>query len=270
MKFLIIEVLLLCGFLREAFSELDVVYAVNCGGEAHIDSNGVEYRADKNKVGTASDFGRMLTIARANPNDQILYQTERYHFKTFSYDFPVNREGDYVLVLKFSEVYFSSAGNKVFDVELNGQTVVEDLDIFERVGKGVAHDEIVPFSIRGRQVHVGDTLVPFNGKISVAFKKGSKDNPKVNAFYVARGSTSDVPKLPELVQPDVDEDSDDAAEEQPPRSNVESKSAVHDSKFRKTSGRPVTDPYASDEGWLMPLIIAFGVFIPTVFCLCRL
>ncbi|GFV26037.1 malectin [Trichonephila clavipes] len=48
--------------------------------------------------------------------------------------------GDYVLVLKFCEVYYSSPGMKVFVVTLNGvHTIVSDLDIFTKVGKGVAH-----------------------------------------------------------------------------------------------------------------------------------
>jgi len=90
-----------------------VVYAVNCGGEAHVDTLGIRYAKDSNPVGTASDFGKKLVIARVSQQDQILYQTERYHASTFGYDIPVTGSGHYLLVLKFSEVYFTSPNMKV-------------------------------------------------------------------------------------------------------------------------------------------------------------
>lgn len=61
-------------------------------------------------------------------------QTERYHHSNFGYDISIAEDGDYVLVLKFCEVYFNSPSQKVFDVTLNGvHTVVSYLDIFEKV-----------------------------------------------------------------------------------------------------------------------------------------
>ena len=54
----------------------------------------------------------MLT-GRVAEDDQILYQTERYHTSTFGYDIPVSEDGWYLLVLKFSEVYFNAPNMKV-------------------------------------------------------------------------------------------------------------------------------------------------------------
>lgn len=115
-----------------------------------MDSLGVKYERDPlhGRIGTASDYGKRLLIGRIPTNDHILYQTERYHTNTFGYDIPVHADGEYVLVLKFSEVYFNAPDEKVFDVVLNSEhTVVADLDIFEKVGKGIAHDEYIPFKI---------------------------------------------------------------------------------------------------------------------------
>lgn len=61
----------------------------------------------------ASDYGMKLPILRSNPEDQILYQTERYNEETFGYEVPIREEGDYVLVLKFAEVYFAQSQQKV-------------------------------------------------------------------------------------------------------------------------------------------------------------
>jgi len=95
----------------------EVIWAVNCGGEAHVDVYGVAYQRDPlQRTGVASDFGRSLMIQRVPPADQILYQTERYHTSNFVYDVPVNRDGDYVLVLKFCEVWFTQPNQKVRNV----------------------------------------------------------------------------------------------------------------------------------------------------------
>lgn len=140
---------LLVLFIKVECNE-QIIYAVNCGGESHTDSYGIRFERDPlhGRIGVASDYGKRLLIGRVPPNDHILYQTERYHTNTFGYDLPVHTDGDYVLVLKFSEVYFNEPDQKVFDVTLNHEhTVVSDLDIFDKVGRGIAHDEYIPFRI---------------------------------------------------------------------------------------------------------------------------
>jgi len=106
---------IICG---EVSSTGEVVYAVNSGGPAHTDLNGVHFQADKLTVGTASDFGKSLSIGRVAPADQILYQTERYHFSNFGYSIPIKENGDYVLILKFCEVYFQGPRLKVRRLEI--------------------------------------------------------------------------------------------------------------------------------------------------------
>ncbi len=91
----------------------DVVYALNCGGLKLTDSHGIRYKADTSKVGITSEFGKSLVISRTRPEDTLLYQTERYHTSSFSYDVPISSDGDYVLILKFAEVYFTYPGGKV-------------------------------------------------------------------------------------------------------------------------------------------------------------
>lgn len=96
----------------------EVIYAINAGGDAFTDSFGIKYDRDPlfGKVGTASDYGKRLLIGRVPPSDQILYQTERYHHSTFGYDIPIKEDGDYVMVLKFCEVYFNAPNMKVIDI----------------------------------------------------------------------------------------------------------------------------------------------------------
>ena len=106
----------LCLFLcltLEFVVGFEVIYAVNCGGDRHTDSSGVVFAKDTLNVGTASGHGKSLIIGRVPEDDKVLYQTERYHHEDFSYSIPIKGDGDYVLVLKFSEVYFKNPGEKV-------------------------------------------------------------------------------------------------------------------------------------------------------------
>ncbi|XP_014787699.2 uncharacterized protein LOC106881727 [Octopus bimaculoides] len=91
----------------------EITWAVNCGGGVHTDIHGIRYQADYLKTGIASDYGKNLMIQRIVPQDQILYQTERYHTSTFGYEIPIKEDGDYVLTLKFCEVWFTSPNQKV-------------------------------------------------------------------------------------------------------------------------------------------------------------
>lgn len=155
-----------------------VIHAVNCGGDEHIDSNGIKYEKDTLKIGTSSDYGKHLTsIGRVPQQDQILYQTERYSHSTFGYEIPLAGDGDYVLVLKFCEVYFSSINSKVFDIVLNGENqIISDLDIFGQVGRGIAHDEYIFFSVSRNRLYYKDEESEIRGgKVRVEFIKGYRD-----------------------------------------------------------------------------------------------
>lgn len=56
---------------------------------------------------------------------------------------------------------------------LNGDhTVVTDLDIFERVGRGIAHDEYIPFKVQaGKLIYNDEESDILAGKIRVEFIK---------------------------------------------------------------------------------------------------
>ena len=103
----------LLGLISDTLADGEVIWAVNCGGDAHTDVHGIRYQRDSLSEGISSDYGKSLLIQRVVPQDQILYQTERYHISTFGYEFPIKQDGDYVIVLKFSEVWFTAPNKKV-------------------------------------------------------------------------------------------------------------------------------------------------------------
>jgi hypothetical protein len=73
----------------------------------------------------------------AGTSDGPLYQTVRYNLS--AYHLPATN-GMCKLMLKFCEPHYGAAGLRVFDVKLQGRTVLKDLDIFARVGKNRALD----------------------------------------------------------------------------------------------------------------------------------
>ena len=52
-------------------------------------------------------------------------------------------QGKFVVILKFSEVYFNNADEKVFDIAIGKKIVSKNLDVFAKVGKAAAHDEYI-------------------------------------------------------------------------------------------------------------------------------
>jgi len=68
--------------------------------------------------------------------DPDLFSEER--FGHFTYALPVDMRGTYTLVLHFAEFYFTSATSgihgRVFKVMCNGQTLLDNFDVFKEAG----------------------------------------------------------------------------------------------------------------------------------------
>jgi hypothetical protein len=87
-------------------------------------------------------------------DDKELYQTERWASEDLHYDLPMSAPGKYVLVLKFSEVYFNSAGEKIFDVLIGKEPLIRQIDIYEKVGKAAAYDEFAEFEFKNDKIYL--------------------------------------------------------------------------------------------------------------------
>ena len=69
--------------------------------------------------------------------------------------------------LKFAEIYWTSAGQRVFDVSINGVPVLTNFDIVAQAGaKLTAIDKAFPVSVTGGQINIQFTTVVDNAKIS--------------------------------------------------------------------------------------------------------
>lgn len=94
-------------------------------------------------------------------------------------------------------MYFSSAGEKIFDVEIGGEQILKDIDIFGKVGKATALDEYIPIEIKNDKLLFNGKAVDQSGYdstkkiIKIKFVKKEKDNPKINAILLVKGTIED-------------------------------------------------------------------------------
>ncbi len=187
--------ILLISLVNSRLVKENVAVAINCGGDEYTDEEGIVYQKDSYfDGGVSSDHGLNYDIS--NTKDMDIYQTERWHSDTLTYSLPLKEVGKYVLILKFSEVYFSLPNEKVFDIALGKKIMIKDLDIFAKVGKATAHDEYIEFEVKDDKVYVNKAEVPgaYDSKskvLKLRFLKGSKDNPKINAIVVYKGNVLD-------------------------------------------------------------------------------
>jgi len=143
-----------------------VVFAVNSGGSAYTAADGTEYQADTNYTG-----GNNYTTTDPidGTTDDPLYQSERYGNFSYAVDVP---DGQYEVTFKLAEIFWTSDDQRIFDVNIEGQEVISDLDVHSRVG----HD---------RALNVTRTVTVSDGTMNVEFVTNT-DNAKSGAIKVVR------------------------------------------------------------------------------------
>ncbi|MCX5647708.1 MAG: malectin domain-containing carbohydrate-binding protein, partial [Planctomycetota bacterium] len=73
----------------------------------------------------------------AGTDDPALYQTVRYNLSAYHFNLP---PGKYTVRLQFCEPHYQEAGKRVFGVRIQDKQVIENLDIFAKVGQNKALD----------------------------------------------------------------------------------------------------------------------------------
>ncbi|MFP5234773.1 MAG: malectin domain-containing carbohydrate-binding protein [Acidobacteriota bacterium] len=100
------------------------------------DRNGQFWHPDNYYLGGYTSEKRLPVTGATDPG---LYGAERYGH--FSYAIPVDTRDRYTLVLHFAELYFGpnasgtgGAGSRVFNVSCNGESLLENFDIYKEAG----------------------------------------------------------------------------------------------------------------------------------------
>lgn len=151
-------------------------------GTAYTDSQGNLWSVDVPYCVGGSTFTTFHAIAGTLPSlaDGALYQTERYDnpgVTTCTIPAPA---GTYSLTIKFAEIYFTAASQRVFSVTINGAQVLSNFDIFAAAG--------------GQYKAIDKTFtIPSTGTIIVSFVKGAANNAKYDAIQLVQSGTPPPP-----------------------------------------------------------------------------
>ncbi|QRK08244.1 hypothetical protein JQX13_51375 [Archangium violaceum] len=146
------------------------VYAVNAGGDAVGGFTADDYFTQGDVFSNVSQPVNTTGVWLAGPPE--IYSDARQGSE-FGYSFTgLNPRGVYAVVLHFAELYFSTPGQRRFNVSLNG-TVYTDIDVVSLAG-GPFRATTLLYSVSADA----------NGTINVDFSRGSKDQPMVNGIEV--------------------------------------------------------------------------------------
>ncbi|MBA2286320.1 MAG: coagulation factor 5/8 type domain-containing protein [Ktedonobacteraceae bacterium] len=146
---------------------------INAGGPA-----AAPFVADTDFSGgaTAATGNAIDTSGVSNPAPQAVYQSNRYG--NFTYTIPNLTPGaSYTVQLDFAETYWTQAGQRTFNVNINGQAVLSAFDIIGAAG--------APNKAVARQFSATATS---SGAITIQFVT-VKDNAQVNGVEVLGGTT---------------------------------------------------------------------------------
>ncbi|MFY7841027.1 MAG: malectin domain-containing carbohydrate-binding protein, partial [Lacibacter sp.] len=163
------------------------IYRINCGGAEYKDENGNRWSADKGfATSWTKDFPEMPDNFASqrrtfspikHTKDWKLFQTFRYGKDKLTYEFPLP-DGEYQVELYFIEPWLgigggiNAKGMRLFDVTINGKTVLNDLDIWSEVGTNSALKKTVKAKISG-------------GKMIISFPESKSGQAVISAIAIA-------------------------------------------------------------------------------------
>lgn len=173
---------------------LKYLYRVNCGGPDHVDQFHNLWMADVHQTNSktwgstswADDFPGMPAMFGSQrrtfdviegTSDTQLFQSFRYGLDKLKYDFPVP-DGDYHVELYFTEPWYGAGGGldctgwRLFDVAVNGRTVIKDLDIWKEAGFDNALKKIVKVHVTG-------------GHLTISFPHVASGQAIISAIVIA-------------------------------------------------------------------------------------
>ncbi|HEY0679124.1 MAG TPA: malectin domain-containing carbohydrate-binding protein [Chitinophagaceae bacterium] len=188
------------------------IYRLNCGGGSYVDENGNEWMADRRKssdttVGSTSwttDFAGMPAFfaSQRKTNDPVkgtkdwkLFQSFRYGRDKLRFHFPVP-DGKYLVELYFIEPWLGTGGGmdnrgwRLFDVAVNDQVVIRDLDIWKEVGHDAALKKTITADVKG-------------GRLTISFPRVASGQAIISAIAIASANPSITPASQSVLVADI-------------------------------------------------------------------
>ncbi|MBL7188451.1 MAG: malectin [Phycisphaerae bacterium] len=128
------------GALPAGCATTKPVYSINCGADKiYVDGSGKTWLADQEKTDTV-DWGVIggetvlrETVEIPGTRAPKVYLNECYSMAGYLFKLP---PGKYTVRLHFAETYdgVTAAGERVFDISINGKVALKDFDVFKAAG----------------------------------------------------------------------------------------------------------------------------------------
>ncbi len=122
---------------------------INCGGSEYVDKEQHHWSNDLGFVGGQTGYS---TVPIENTENDQLYQSFRSGMTR--YQFAVQKNGYYQIVLHFAELQHSAAGKRIFHVKIEDQLVLKDFDIFAQHGKNYAVIKTAQIEVKDAQLDI--------------------------------------------------------------------------------------------------------------------
>lgn len=138
-----------------------LIFATNCGGDSLKAEDGIVYTKDNgyNGGGNYSGYGEI-----SGTEDDDLFLTERFG-GNFSYDIKMPND-EYEVTLLFAETFHGKKSSRIFNVEIENEKVISNLDIADKVGKNAAYEETFNVKVKDGELNIVFTTVKDNAKVS--------------------------------------------------------------------------------------------------------
>jgi hypothetical protein len=190
------------------------LYRVNCGGPDYVDTNGQRWLADRDYAAGdpwgssswAAEFPdaparlgsqRETSDAIAGTRDEPLFQTYRYGREKLRYRFAVP-DGEYRVDLFFIEPWYgrgggNCAGWRLFDVAVNDNTVLRDVDLWREAGYAHAAKKTVTARARSGWLEISfPRVASYQAVISAIAISTADANARIPVVTHAAGGTATV------------------------------------------------------------------------------
>jgi len=184
------------------------LYRINCGGDAFKDEFGQQWLSDDTLYSHSwgQDFEgihalqasqRHITTAIRGTKSDELFQFFRFGRHRLWYDLPV-ADGDYRVELYFVEPWHGKdaaeradyEGLRIFDVDINGQTVVDDLDPWAEAGYCGSLKRVVTAKAKNGRLHISFPEVKAGQAIICGIAVASKEANNTRNTSPTRNTTS--------------------------------------------------------------------------------
>lgn len=127
------------------------VIRVNSGGPAFTDPENLVWAAD---YGFDRGAVYSTTTPIASTTADGMYQSQRYSSTPLTYAFNM-ANGTYNIYLKFAEIQGATRGQRVFNVQVNGSTVLANFDVYAAGGSAnLAVKRTIPVSVTNGRIEI--------------------------------------------------------------------------------------------------------------------